>query len=486
MRSLRSRLWVLWCLALAASAGVALLLVQLTRTSASAEMGRAEAVVASACDAIRDRYGFYVTDWNGAGSGPADPGFARDLLPVVAAALAGQTGVEGGIWSAAVGSLATAGAGTGLPRAELPAVRAANAAATTGEQSVLRRFSSGASTLLLAACPLSGPFDGLTAWTMTRVRSAQGNDRLRAGLGLLLALVLGIAGWVTWMTALWGRHVRAIESALATHDLEALPPLKRTGERELDRIVAALNDAGQRLSLARARSATMAAQIAASERMAALGRVAAGVAHEVRNPMAAMRLRIENALAGDAARHRPALETSLGQIDRVDRLLAELLAVTQRRLPECREVELSDFLAAIAVEHGDRAESRGVRLSVECPARDACFDAELVRRALDNLVLNAIRHTPAGGLVRIRAEDIADGVRIAVTDTGAGVDPSLRPRLFEPFATGRPDGTGLGLAIARELAEAHGGRLLLAEPGGSGRGASFALELPRPPPCPPS
>ena len=74
----------------------------------------------------------------------------------------------------------------------------------------------------------------------------------------------------------------------------------------------------------------MSARVAASERLAALGRVAAGIAHEIRNPIAAMRLKAENALAGDDARRRAALHTILGQIARLDRLIAELLAMTQR------------------------------------------------------------------------------------------------------------------------------------------------------------
>ena len=492
MRSLRSRLWVLWALALAASLGVGLLLIQLYRTSTTAQVERSEAVIASACDSIRERYGFYM-----AGSGnpadPADPLLRSGLGQVVIAGLIRKPGVEGGIWSATAGSLAYAfptyegtGPKSDLPAAELPTIRSANQQGERSEQSVLKRLTSGTQTLLVAACPLSGSIEGLTAWTMTRIRQAEGYDRLRAGLGLLLALVLGIAGWVTWLTAVWGRHVGRIEAALAAHGIEDLPPLPHTGERELDRIVAALNDAGGRLSRSRSRSAELAIRVAAAERLAALGRVAAGVAHEIRNPMAAMRLRAENALAGDASRQRPALEASLQQIARVDRLVGELLAMTLRRTPELQTLELDRFLQDRADDHRDQAAAAGIAVSVDGTSGSAAFDPELIGRALDNLLLNAIRHTPAGGWVRLRAEGDAVRVRVAVSDSGSGIDPALRSRLFEPFVTGRPDGTGLGLAIAREMAEAHGGTLVLTEPGGDGHGATFLLELPRMPPCPPS
>ncbi len=482
MRSLRFRLWVLWLLALLASVSVGLLFVGLYRSSTVAQVERAEAMVARGCDAIRDRYGFYVAGWDGAGARPAGPALEAALRPVIAAALLAQDGVEGGIWSGTSGSLAYAfptypgtGPKTDLPTAELPRIATLNAEAAGSEQLVLRRRNVGVQTLLLAACPLSGPVSGLTAWTMARVQHAPGLDRLRLGLGLLGGLVLGVAAWVTRLTAVWGRHVGGIERTLASHDVADLPLLARTGERELDRIVAALNEAGGRLATARERAAGMAARVAEAERLAALGRVTAGVAHEIRNPMAALRLRAENALAGDPARLRPALEFSLAQVARVDRLVGELLAMTQGRAPQREPVDLRALAARRAEEHRERAAAAGVHLLLEGDAVTARLDPELIGRALDNLLLNALRHTPAGGTVRVRVSGGGGMARLVVSDTGPGVEPGLRARLFEPFATGRADGIGLGLAIARELAQAHGGRLRLEA---EGPGATFVLELP--------
>src|SRR5205823_10412639 len=114
----------------------------------------------------------------------------------------------------------------------------------------------------------------------------------------------------------------------------------------------------------------------------------------------------------------------------------------------------------------------------ECSVRHADLDPEIVGRILDNLLLNAVRHTPAGGRVTVSATTQGNGLRFTVADTGPGVSPELRAHLFEPFVTGRADGTGLGLAIARELADAHGGRLTLLCASGEtvGRGAVSALE----------
>jgi len=473
-------------LTLAASLAVGLLLFQLYHASTVAQLGQAAAVAQRACDLIRGQYAFYVTGWNGADSAQTDARFQRALIPVIEAALAHQPGVEGGIWSGTAGSMAYAyptypgtRPKTDLPAAESSGIEAVNEDAANAEQPVLRRSDSGSQTLLLAACPLPGPYTGMTAWTMTRVQAAPGYDRLSVGLALLCALVLGIAAWVTWLTAIWGRHVAVIEASLGSHDLETLPEMPVTGERELDRIVSALNEAGRRLSEARLQSDDMAAKVAASERLAALGRVAAGVAHEIRNPMAAMRLRIENALAGDPARQRAALETSLAQIGRVDALITELLAMTQRQTPDWQDVDLAHLLAERVQEHRDAAQEAHVLVEVADADHRARFDPRLLGRAIDNILLNAIRHTPPGGRIRLRAEREKGLLRIIVSDTGPGIAPELRSRLFEPFATGRPEGTGLGLAIAREMVAAHGGRILLGAAEACHPGATFIIELPQ-------
>ena len=495
MHSLRSRLLVLWLLSLLACAAVGVLLVQLYARSTTAQTGQAEAVVARACDLIRDRYVFYTTDWHGPVPPFSNAGLRRDLAAVVTLALAHEEGVEGGLWQAETGPLAYAyptyvggGPKLDLPAAEQDRIRAANEQAAREEQPVARRWGSSSQALLLQACPLGGPIPDLTAWAMMRVRAAPGYARLRLGLGVLGALVLASSGWLTWLVTVWSRHVRAIEAALAQsgsgHDPDAIPVLRPTGERELDRIVSALNESGRRLADSRRRSDELAARVTAAERLAALGRVAAGVAHEIRNPLAAMRLRAENALAADDdTRLRRALAEVLAQVARLNALVTELLTMTQSREARPVPVDLAEFLAACIGQHRDEAAGHGVALTVESRVGAARLDPEIVGRILDNVLLNAIRHTPEGGRVEVGAEETREGLRITVADTGPGIAPELRSSLFEPFVTGRADGTGLGLAIARELADAHGGRLMLLRAGGAapGEGAVFALDLPQGP-----
>ena len=488
MRSLRARLFGVWALSLAASLVVGVLLVRLYGQSSSALEGEQQGRLARACDTIAERYTYYMS--NGTGPLPAlsDAGLQHDLRTAVTIALARSAQIEGGIWQSDQGPLAfvdPADLASPLPADQQTRIEAVNAAADQAGAPVLRSFGTRSQSTLVYACPLRGPIGSLTAWTMTRVDNAAGYSRLLGGLGVLLVLVLAMSVWLTWLVAAWTRHVQRIENALAEHAAGSLPLLAPTGERELDRIISALNTAGARVTAAQTEASALAGQVAASERLAALGRVAAGMAHEIRNPIAAIRLRAENGLAGDDARRQTALDAILAQVARVDRLIAELLAMTQGRQPVPEPVDLHAFLFARGAEHRASAQAAGVALLARSELAQGWFDPGLVARAIDNLVQNAIRHTPPGGVVLLSAMPGTNGaLHLSVSDTGPGVPPDLRGRLFEPFVTGRADGTGLGLAIAREMAQAHGGHITLSGSGspgiaGAGSGAVFTIELPQ-------
>jgi hypothetical protein len=251
--------------------------------------------------------------------------------------------------------------------------------------------------------------------------------------------------------------VSRIETALNAHDIAELPTLAATGEREFDRIVTALNEAGRRLSDARRRAELLAREVAAGERLAAIGRVAAGVAHEIRNPVAAMRLKAENAMAAGVERKNDALSIILGQIERLDHLLRRLLTVTERDRPCRDQVPLRSFLETCVAEHLELARAKGVTLDIQAESDEVHFDPDQMRRALDNLIINAIQAAPDDSRIVIRARRDGNKFVLAVHDEGSGPPENIRDHLFEPFVTGRPDGTGLGLSIVREVAEAHGG-----------------------------
>jgi signal transduction histidine kinase len=465
--SLRARLFGVWVLSLGASVVVGVLLIQLYQLSSTSLVQRAEDELARACDRIADRTSYYLAGWTGPVPAPDDSRFQRDLDQAAALALAPTAGLSGGILREPADIMPATAAST---------VAATALAASSGVSIYARP--AGSHTNLIYACRLPGPIPDLAGWVSTDVEAASGYSELRIGVGVLLALMLILSGGLTWLVTSWARQIRRIEVALARHDEVGLPPIAPTGEVELDRIAAALNNARARLLAAQGEAAASSARAARAERMASLGRVAAGVAHEIRNPIAAMRLRAESALALDpqaepdraATRGRAALGAILVQVERLDRLSGELLTMTQRRIPVPETVSLRAFLTGIATEFPD------ARLSIEAEDATVRFDPEMIRRAVDNLIQNAARHAPDRTGIILRGYLRPGGVRIEVEDSGPGIAPAVRETLFEPFVTSRADGTGLGLAIAREMVQAHGGQITLAraEPG-----ALFAIELPQ-------
>ena len=410
---------------------------------------------------------------------------APDYSSSVTRALEPFAGVEGGIWKASAGSLAYAfpsyegsGQKTDLPQAEEPTIRQIVETAVTAHRPVEWKRDARSQILLIQACPVAEGA-GLAAWTMTRVVTVGGRPFLLAttGLAFLLIVLLGSAALLARVLWRWSQRLRTVESALAT-GAEDLPVLQLTGQRDLDRIVKAINGAGAKALESRRRTESFQQRIAESERLAALGRVAAGVAHEIRNPIAAMRLKAENALANgaDPTRSADALQVVVEQVGRMDQLLKNLLRSVQRS--EIRRepiTNMREFLAAHASLFREQAGRR--RISVDVPDSFASveFDTTAVGGALNNLILNAIQNSRDGTPIVLRASIEAGRLRLSVSDAGDGVPEAIRAHLFEPFATGRPDGTGLGLAIVREVAEAHRGSALVQH---RHDGTTFTLDIP--------
>jgi signal transduction histidine kinase len=480
MRSLRSRLLALWIMLVVSGTATAYLLFESFQQTSIARVARSEELVGRACSDIADRYQSFVSRWGGA---PVDDQLKQQLVTVVQAALANAVGMEGGIWQIDAGSLAYAfpsyegtGPKTDVPAAELNTIRQVNAEALQAGRPASIRQSGRSQVLLVRACPLRGPLQGVTAWTMTRTFTAEGPayNQLLAGLLVLALTIFGSAIWLARLLYSWSRKIALLENALGERESGSvdLPKLPRTGEQELDRLVDAVNSTGERVSLERRRAT-------AAERLAAVGRLSAGLAHEIRNPIAAMRLKAENALASsDTSRKDTSLEAILQQVARLDALLRDLLEMTQARYPKFADVELPWFLQRTVEAHRELAAGKGLALKIGTPELHnplPHFDPSQMQRALDNLILNAIQNTPAGGSVVVDAFPCDGNLLLRVADTGPGVSDEIRDRLFEPFATARSDGTGLGLAIAREIARNHGGDVRLVTAGG---GATFEIEVP--------
>ena len=501
MRSLRGQLVFFWLLLLGVCVALAIVMITLYRSSVGVQIDGGRATAERACRDIATRYVRSLP-----AETPAQP--RLDLLQVLLQlVLLEAPQVEGGVWRADAGMLAYAyptyeggGVKLDIPAAEQPLIveTARQAARTQQTRSDVVRGSREA--LIVAACPLAAPGADLAAWTMTRIHAgaldAQGS--VRAGVVALMVAVVASGLWPGLILRRGLRHVQRLEARLAQAEGDVVPVLEATGVRELDRIVDGFNRYRLRFEEARATLREAARQRSRDQRLAALGRMTGGIAHEIRNPIAAMRLKAENALAGPSARQPDALRAIVGQIDRLEGLVQSLLGLVQPLVLAPREVALPAWLDERMATIATRAAEAGVELAVrhDGPA-SAPFDPVHVARAIDNLLDNAVRHTPRGGRVTLAALRDADAtattpaahaadadgaarrpsgpLRLRVDDTGAGVDEAMRARLFEPFATGRADGTGLGLALAREVALAHGGDLrhVALE-----RGTRFELELP--------
>ncbi|HSP55903.1 MAG TPA: ATP-binding protein [Dehalococcoidia bacterium] len=215
----------------------------------------------------------------------------------------------------------------------------------------------------------------------------------------------------------------------------------------------------------------------------------ANVSHELRTPLAAIKSVIETLESGAKDEPESAagfLSLADSEVDRLVQMVEELLELSRLESGDlslaCNQLDIAAILHSAVERMRRQAERAGLQLSLEVsPALPPVSgDADVIERAVVNLVHNAVKFTPEGGAIRVSASPADGAVSITVNDTGVGIPPEDLPRIFERFYKGDRSrggsGTGLGLAVARHAAEAHGGSIhALSQPG---EGSTFTLSLP--------
>jgi signal transduction histidine kinase len=219
------------------------------------------------------------------------------------------------------------------------------------------------------------------------------------------------------------------------------------------------------------------------ERLSALGNLAATVAHEIRNPLNAIsmglqRLKVEFQPTDDQEQYSRVTELMLGEVHRLNSIVEQFLSLARPLEIKPEALRVQDVLNELATLVEGEAQQSKVQIRVVAPPTlpPLKADREYLRQTLLNLILNGLQAMPKGGTLTLKANTSNGNFLISVTDTGIGIAPENRRRIFEPYFTTKAKGSGLGLAIARRIIDAHGGTITVFSE--TDQGCCFQIALP--------
>ena len=319
-------------------------------------------------------------------------------------------------------------------------------------------------------------------------------DEKAATLAVLViasgALLLSLAMLVMIrFTLLPIRRLRAGAQQIAAGDY-----VQRVRVRSMDEIGQLAQEFNRMAEALQIRDRALARQreeLLRKDRLATIGKLAAQITHEVRNPLSSIGLNtelLEEELEDDAEA-RALLAAIQGEVQRLKGITEEYLTYARLPQPDLAEVDVGQLLTSFLSFLGPELGGAGVELATYgvAPAADGGpapirADAHQLRQALLNIARNAIEamaEVDGPRLLEVHLSELeGGGVEVTVTDSGGGVAPSLRGAIFEPFFTGKSGGTGLGLALTQQIVVDHGGTLEVEDRGDGASGARFRLQLP--------
>lgn len=430
-------------------------------------------------------------------SGPPPKPAPDDTLSVVAArVLRDETGIEGGFYRPAdqrlLGYAFPTHEGPGdanaLPARETPKIVDLAAQAVSENRMLQDKYAGAHDVVLFIAVPVcetrlcSGGPTG-AAWMMQRIPGAE-TERKR----VLLWSIFGFGGVACITVALAflvlnqvDRGTQAVLDRLARmeSDLSQEAHPASVNLAEFHRLFDGLDQLSETLRTQAERERELQNRLRQSERLAAIGQLAAGVAHELRNPLATIRLRSQMAQrrSNDEAVTQ-ANSIIIAEVDRLDGIIERLLNFSRPIQIKLAPVDLS----ALCVSVLDRWSVRHPKIKFELDAAASGrleTDAQLLEQVLDNVIENAVHqliesHIPHP-IVKLDCRQAPGLATLSITDNGGGFRQDVLQRAIEPFFTTRPHGTGLGLAITHEIVSALGGSLTIQNSDG---GATVSIQFP--------
>lgn len=282
------------------------------------------------------------------------------------------------------------------------------------------------------------------------IRHALARSILWNTLARQAALILLIAGTVIWVVQRATRPVRQLSHELQDRAEDDMRPIAAPdAPRELQPLIAATNQQMRRHG----------------EMLASQKRFVRDASHQLRTPLAVLKAQVQSARRGDVPPGQALAEIE-DTVDRASRLANQMLALAKvaqvRQQPEPTTADFGAVVRDVALDLAPLIAERGLDFELQAEPLTVPAHEWMLRELTRNLLHNAVRHSPRGGLLAIRLAQVDGQAQLTVSDSGPGIEPALAERLFQPFSAGEGgSGTGLGLAICHEIAQSLGGRVEL-------------------------